>query len=128
MSNLVIHVGPGKCGSSSIQRLFKSRRRPCVQKTRYIKLDKIEILKLNHEIPEESAVTAFTRLLSNNLNGCDVLILSHEFLFRCPYTIKNICKISTDLVSSISIIGYSRRQSDFLVQPITNGDFVSRTG
>lgn len=115
MSNLVIHVGPPKCGSSSIQHFFKSRKRPCVQKTRFIMLDPIQISKLNHEIPEESAVTAFTRLLSNNLNGCDVLILSHEFLFQCPYTIKNICKIATDLVSSIVIIGYNRRKSDFLV-------------
>ena len=115
MSKLVIHVGPGKCGSSSIQGFFKRRKRPCVQKTRFIKLDKTEILKLDHEIPEESAVTAFTRLLSNNLNRCDILILSHELLFECPYAIKNICKISTDLVSSIVIIGYSRRQSDFLV-------------
>ena len=115
MSKLVIHVGPGKCGSSSIQGFFKRRKRPCVQKTRYIKLDPIEISKLNHEIPEESAVTAFTRLLSNNLNRCDVLILSSEFFFKCPSSIKNICKISTDLVSSIVIIGYSRRQSDFLV-------------
>ena len=115
MSKLVIHVGPGKCGSSSIQGFFKRRKRPCVEKTRYIMLDPVEIAKLNHEIPQESAVSAFTRLLSNNLNACDVLILSHELLFRCPYTIKNICKIATDLVSSIVIIGYSRRQSDFLV-------------
>jgi hypothetical protein len=78
-------------------------------------LDPLEISKLNHETPDESAVTEITGLLSKNLNRCDVLILSHELLFQCPYTIKYICKIAADRVSGIVIIGYSRRQSDFLV-------------
>ncbi len=115
MANLIIHVGPGKCGSSSIQHFFETKNQPCVQKTHYIKLNPLEINELNCEKPDSDKLATFTELLLGNLAGCDVLILSHEYLFDCPDTIKNICIAATNLVSEILIIGYSRRQSDFIV-------------
>ncbi|MGK7907111.1 MAG: hypothetical protein AB4040_07775 [Synechococcus sp.] len=115
MARLILHVGPGKCGSSSIQKFFATQKKPCIQNTHFLLLNPLEISKLNCEEPSESIFTNFTELLLDNLIGCDVLILSHEYLFQCPYAVKNICSLAKKLVKEISIIGYSRRQSDFLI-------------
>ena len=125
MLDLVIHVGPAKCGSTSIQNFFSTQGRPCSERTHFVLLDPVQISGLNHEEPDKSRLTAFTELLLSSLNECDVLILSHEFLFQCPYSIKNICSLAANLVSHISIIGYSRRQSDFIVSAYSQWLFRS---
>jgi len=43
MTRLIIHVGPGKCGSSSIQDFFSAQNKPCVEKTAYSLLSAVEI-------------------------------------------------------------------------------------
>jgi hypothetical protein len=115
MSKLVIHIGAPKCGSSSIQNFFETQRRPCIEKTHYVMLDPVQVSQLNLKTPLESSVTAITKLLTSNINKCDVLILSHEFLFQCPYSIERICTIAKDLVSDIVIVGYCRKQSNFMI-------------
>jgi hypothetical protein len=125
MTSLILHIGPPKCGSSSIQQFFASQKRPCVQNTHYIMLDPLEISELNHEEPSESILTTFTQLVVDHRTGCDVLILSHEYLFACRYAIKNICNLAKNLVTNISIIGYSRRQSEFLISAYSQWGFRS---
>lgn len=125
MAKLILHVGPGKCGSSSIQQFFANQKNPCVQSTNYNLLNPREISELNHEFPNKSILATFTEQLLENLNRYDALILSHEYLFSCPYAIKNICCLAKNLVTKISIIGYSRRQSDFLVSAYSQWLFRS---
>jgi len=115
MANLILHVGPGKCGSTSIQGFFATQEKPCVQNTHYILLNPSEIDEMDTEKPSESIVAIFTQLLSDNLIGCDVLLFSHEYLFLCPYSVKNICALAQSLTTKVFIIGYSRRQSDLLI-------------
>jgi hypothetical protein len=57
---------------------------------------------------------SFRRQLSLDLEGCDCLVLSHEFLFQNPHAVKTICFSAMHLAQQITIIGYSRKQSDFL--------------
>jgi hypothetical protein len=125
MAHLILHVGPGKCGSSSIQQFFTTQKNPCVQKVRYLQLDPGKISEINIERPGASIIAVFTRLLSDNLHGCDVLILSREYLFQCPYAVKNICNLARGLATRTSIVGYSRRQSDFLVSAYSQWFFRS---
>lgn len=115
MKKLIIHLGPGKCGSSSIQSFFMSHKRPCVEKLNFTQLEPVIIDELNQEIVDVETITNFSKFLKKNLRSCKTLILSHEYLFSCPDSIKNICNISEGLVSDITIIGYSRRQSGFVV-------------
>ena len=123
MTRLILHVGPPKCGSTSIQQFFATQERPCVQNIHYTLLDPSEISELNREQPGESILRVFTQLLADNLTGCDVLIWSHEYLFECQYAIKNICSLAKNLVTEISIIGYSRRQSEFLISSYSQWGF-----
>ena len=124
MPDLILHVGPGKCGSSSIQGFFASQKNPCLQKTRYKLLNPADISELNHDQPSEKIMTDFTKLVSNNLR-CDALILSHEFLFQCAYAVRNICNLAKNLVNKIVIVGYSRQQSDRLVSAYSQWYFRS---
>ena len=125
MARLILHVGPGKCGSSSIQEFFSTQNRPCIQKTRFRLLDPKLISELNSENPGEPLFDAFSVQLSGDLRGCDCLILSHEFLFQNPHAVKNICFVARDVADKIFIIGYSRRQSDFLVSAYSQWLFRS---
>lgn len=125
MARLILHIGPGKCGSTSIQQFFATQKKPCVQNTRYNLLNPQEILQLNREKPDESILATFAEQLSEKFIGCDALILSHEALFQNPYAVKNICYLAKSLVTKISIIGYSRRQSDFLVSAYSQWLFGS---
>ena len=125
MTELVLHVGPGKCGSSTIQDFFANEKAPCVQKTHFILLNPSEISDLNCEQPSDSLLDAFAERLSKNMTGYDALILSHEFLFQNPYTIKNICYLAEKRNMRVSIIGYCRRQSDFMVSAYSQWLFRS---
>lgn len=60
-------------------------------------------------------VDEFLEQLSHDLEGHGSLILSHECLFQNPYAIRSICRLAKNLTEEIVIIGYSRRQSDFIV-------------
>ena len=115
MSKLILHVGPGKCGSTSIQQFFATLKKPCIQNFHYKLLDPSEITELNCEEPNKSLLTNFTKRLVADFKKHDILILSHEFLSLCPLAIKNICLMAKGLQTDITIIGYSRKQSDYLI-------------
>jgi len=115
MTDLIIHVGPAKCGSTSIQDFFLNHKNPCIQKVIFRIVDERKISALNRAEPTMSAQEYIIRIFKKKAGKCDVLILSNEFLFQCPHAIKSISGIAFDFVSRICIVGYSRRQSDFLI-------------
>lgn len=126
MAKLVLHVGPGKCGSSSIQQFFLTQKNPCIQKICYSLLNPLDISKINCIAPNKAILATLSKQLSEKIIHCDTLILSHEFLFQNPYAIKNICSLAKNQVAQISIIGYSRRQSDFLISAYSQWLFRSQ--
>lgn len=125
MSSLILHVGPGKCGSSSIQQFFATHKHPCVQATSYKLLSPSLITAFNCEEPDAVLLDSFRRQLSRDLEGCDCLVLSHEFLFQNPFAVKSICSSAVRLAQQITIIGYSRKQSDFLLSAYSQWLFRS---
>lgn len=124
MPNLILHVGPAKCGSSSIQKFFAEQKRPCIQRTRYKLLDPADITALNQEDPCKKVNNKMNKIIRAHLR-CDALILSHEYLFQCPLAIRNICNLAKKSVRKISIIGYSRKQSDRMVSAYSQWEFRS---
>lgn len=125
MASLILHVGPAKCGSSSIQHFLADQKKPCIQNTYFTILNQQEIEDLNCENPSADILKTFSQKLLKNLSEFEVIILSNEYLFQCHYAIKNICLLAKNLVPRISIIGYSRRQSDFLVSAYCQWSFRS---
>ena len=122
MKTLIIHIGAPKCGSTSIQDFFETYKNPCTQKTRFVKLNLQMIESLNFKSNIDN--TDFINMLNKNLALNDSLILSHELLFLLPNVIENICSLSSSKVSKITIIGFSRRSSDFIVSLYNGFTFV----
>lgn len=115
MARLIIHVGPAKCGSSSIQHFFSIQNKPCVEKTAYFLLNAIEIHKLENQPDDQQATNYFQEILSKNLVNDNCLILSQEYLFQTPLVVNKICQLARDSTDDISVIGYCRQQSNFLI-------------
>lgn len=113
MKTLIIHLGAPKCGSSSIQEFFKTYKRPCTQKLRFVMLNSTTInrLKSTSKVDNDD----FIILLDKSFEQNDFLILSQEALFLEPLVIRNICDFSSSKVSKIIIIGFCRKSSDFAV-------------
>lgn len=109
MNKLILHIGPGKCGSSSIQEFFIKHKNPCIEQLNFILIDPTKISKYSEEY--------FTKLINTSFKNSSITILSHEFLFQKPYTLKNICYAAKKItnIDEIQIIGYCRKQSDFIV-------------
>src|SRR5690606_3335435 len=107
MKKIILHVGPGKCGSSSIQSFFLTNKKPCKEKVSFILMKIRDINKLNVEQLSED------------------LIVYYEYLFQCPLAVKQLCLLCTKLSIETSIIGYSRRQSDFLISAYAQWMFRS---
>jgi hypothetical protein len=124
MAKLILHVGPGKCGSSSIQKFFAQHKKTCRQKTHFKLLTPKEIEGLSREYPCGNTVDRFAKFLSGN-RRCDAIIVSHESLFHSPLAVRNICNLSRNLMDKKLIVGYSRRQSERFVSAYSQWVFRS---
>jgi hypothetical protein len=125
MAKLVLHVGPGKCGSTSIQSFFSAHSHPCAENMRFRLLDPLKILALRGENADDKAVAEFGAFLDQNLADCDVLVLSQEYLFSSPYALRRICALAKERAARTTIVGYSRRQSEFVVSAFSQWLFSS---
>ncbi|MEN8250742.1 MAG: hypothetical protein ABFS32_17545, partial [Bacteroidota bacterium] len=123
MSKLIFHIGPPKCGSSSIQAFFMEKS-PCKEKVKFIYLNSSIIGHFNkgNLNPEnDTKFNHFIKKLEKALNRYDAVILSNEFFFECHTSIRNISKFSSS--KTIKIVGYSRKQSDFLLSSFSQWEF-----
>ena len=125
MTKLIIHVGPGKCGSSTIQDFFAQNSDTCLQKTSIAIASAVKIHELNDNPLDEKAISYFKNLLDSNLKNKNHFILSQEYLFETPSAIKRICQLAENLVDDILIIGYCRQQSNFFVSQYSQWLFRS---
>ncbi len=125
MKKFILHIGPGKCGSSSIQNFFKVNKNPSSERVRFILLKPKDVLRFNKSELEKSSILEINDLLKINGRNCDILILSRENLYQCPYTISNFFKEALKLFNKNVLIGYSRRQSDFYVSAYSQWFFRS---
>lgn len=110
---LIFHVGPPKCGSTSIQDFFKINKKPCKQRVKFIMLPVQLIKDLNFDEP--IGTQNFIKLFNESIKENDVIILSHEILFVLPKVVDKICMLVSKKVSEITVIGFLRRSSDQIV-------------
>lgn len=117
MNKLILHIGPGKCGSSSIQDFFLKHKNLCNEKVFFTFLNSKKIDEINLDEPTKECSKYFNQLIKTSIKMNSTIILSHEFLFNKPNAIKNICILASKIsdIAEIQIIGYSRKQSDFMV-------------
>lgn len=109
---LIVHVGPGKCGSTSIQ--TELARRGSLFEGRSIELPRPMIRHLD---TDESILDAPPQLLESAsalLADGEVAVVSHEVLFQRRLALRNIVRFLRPMVDEVIVVGYSRRQSGFI--------------
>jgi hypothetical protein len=125
VSRLILHVGPGKCGSSSIQGFFASEAAPCRERTRFALLDPRELFRLECRDTADDASDRLAQQISDASADSDAVILSQEALFKLPGAVASICRLASALGLTTTIVGYSRRQADFIVSAYSQWLFRS---
>ncbi|MEO2267250.1 hypothetical protein V1358_08055 [Pseudoalteromonas sp. YIC-656] len=105
MKQLIIHVGPGKCASSTIQQFYKLYACELVVPTVFRMLPAASVNSSSlHEL----------KALSKRLPPLSNLIVSHESLFKFPELVRAIAQTISPNVERVIVIGYSREQSSFI--------------
>ena len=118
MSRLILHIGPGKCGSTSIQNLFAQHSTPdmgpCAERTFFCHLAPSDFTDLEDGDADGRRLERLDALLNTAKAGGDIAILSHEFLFQTPRAMGLITTRARAVFEDIRIIGYVRPQSALL--------------
>ncbi|MCR5856893.1 hypothetical protein [Mesorhizobium sp. J428] len=110
--SLILHVGPAKCGSSSIQREIAREGSPFHGHSVMLPLALLQQLIEETVVPDAAA-----RLLdiASGLFACgDQVVISHEAMFQRPVALRNIVALLRPVVEDVTVVGYSRRQSGFI--------------
>lgn len=117
MSRIILHIGPGKCGSSSIQSALigGSDTHSKLVNAHFFPPSLFRKLDTPHPTPETIAqVYAFIEN-AQSAGTTKPLLLSHEIMFKLVTALVNLSKIACDLADEVIAIAYVRRQSDFMV-------------
>ena len=127
MSRLIIHVGPGKCGSTSIQNAFASGNAPTLEKTRLHFFAPDEFVDLEEQPVSESRLSKLDALIMKVAKGVNVAIFSHEFLFQTPRAVGIIAKRLRKASDDVRVIGYVRSQSSLLTSTYSQWLFRAKS-
>ena len=122
MSQLIVHVGPPKCGSSSIQNFLE--KEPCEENVCYIKISSKKVDSFILSDFKSNQFSEFIERVNHELNNKKVII-SQEYLFGNTTCIEAICNAVN--TKDIKLIGYSRRQSSYLISAFSQWEFRSHS-
>lgn len=127
MSRLILHVGPGKCGSTTIQNFFAAVQPPIQEATRLHFFAPSEFVDLDHGQATQARLAQLDALITAALNDADVAILSHEFLFQTPQAAGIIAQRMRKVCDDVRVIGYVRSQSSLLLSTYSQWLFRAKT-
>jgi len=126
VTRLILHIGPGKCGSTTIQRLCAASKGAFNQSVGFHFLDPTEFVDLDTGTVSSSRISALDDLIKKTLNDHNVAVISHEFLFQTPQAVGIIIQRMMAACSDVRLIGYARRQSSLLTSTYSQWLFRAR--
>lgn len=117
MPRIILHVGPEKCGSSTIQRAVVGPKAALRDLLSGVMLDPRRVLELDRPCPGPETESAFHALIETHLADRPglPLVLSHEMMFKMVHVLANLSAIARAHAETVIVVAYIRRQSDFLV-------------
>ncbi len=127
MSRFIIHVGPGKCGSTSIQNAFASGNAPTLETTRLHFFAPDEFIDLEEQPVSDTRLSKLDALITQVFEGVDIAILSHEFLFQTPRAVGIIAERLRRVSDDVRVIGYVRSQSSLLISTYSQWLFRAKS-
>ena len=136
MSKMIIHIGPQKCGSTSIQNFLKEIKQFSDQNISYTRFKwknfgGREAWHRRESLPPQTAYQV-TEHLRTCLENNDIVIFSEEGFGNNMLSIRSLCEIASKIFDEVIIIGYARRPSKFLVSyyhqwSFRKGGWIDRT-
>jgi hypothetical protein len=111
MTKIIFHIGPGKCGSTSIQTSL-ALSQAGTARFRNPPLDH-DLLRKRDPMDDRPA-RRFAEALRREAQDCDCLVYSHEYCFQRPSVIEEMVRIATDEGAEVVVVGYSRSPSSFI--------------
>ncbi|WP_144213668.1 hypothetical protein [Shewanella donghaensis] len=122
---VIIHVGPGKCGSFSLQKIFLDASRS--RHLGYIKVAPNTIKAMESNSLETGEVDELFDAIKKLVNSFPLVIISHEFFFQ---NLNAIVKLATNVkqfARSVTVVGFCRPQSAFLASAYSQWIFRDKT-
>lgn len=117
MTRIVLHAGPEKCGSSSIQAAILEPGVALRDHLTGVLLPPAEVLKLDRDHPDPAVEDRFHAFITQAqaARPGKVLVLSHEMMFKMVPALLNLSRIAQAHADEVVVVAHVRRQSDFLV-------------
>ncbi|MEM7599473.1 MAG: hypothetical protein AAF382_17420 [Pseudomonadota bacterium] len=111
MTRIVLHIGPEKCGSTSIQQAMARDGAD----HQFLLLDPYLVIGLDHEEPDPNVIAQLRRQIAALLTDAPgkTLIVSHEMVFKSQDMLREMAAICTAVSQDVRAVMYVRRPSDF---------------
>lgn len=115
---IVLHLGPAKCGTTSIQKPALKGYKSGGTRLSAVPLNPEHLKKkLNDEdadLPTLDQLRSKISMKIKNENP-DVLVLTHESIFTTQNALRHISHLSSEFTNDVCAVAYVRRQSDYMV-------------
>lgn len=128
LKNIVIHVGPEKCGSTSIQQATAKIGKIAGSEIHGILLPPKLVVQLNEPHLSSRIEKEVEDIISKRIKQFPTknLVISHESFFKMPQAVLNMVRISERYCSEVIVTCYIRKQADFLASSFGQWIFRSR--
>ncbi|WP_428928923.1 hypothetical protein [Marinibacterium sp. SX1] len=130
LRRIVLHVGPEKCGSTTIQGALgmdPAAPGPMADRVRGVLLDPYALVFLESDSPAENVVADLHGLIA--AHGRDdsnrLLVLSHEMIFKSPRLLGVLAAIAGEHADEVVALACLRRQSDLVISGFGQWHFRS---
>jgi len=125
---IALHVGPGKCGSTSIQRAIINRDSYFNNNISGIFIKPGVVVRLDNEVAPDDVEKAIDIRIKKKSKEADSenLMISHESFFKMPRAVRNMVKIANKHCGEVVVILYVRKQSELIVSSFGQWIFRDR--
>ncbi|MCV6597010.1 MAG: hypothetical protein OIF40_08015 [Mangrovicoccus sp.] len=114
MGRIILHLGPEKCGSTSVQQALLEPDGPLHHLANTVLLNPYEVHALGQPDPSQDLLQKFHQIIETQKPD-KPLILSHEMVFKSAPILRQLAQIARAHSDDVMAIAYCRKQSDFLV-------------
>ena len=114
MRRIILHIGPEKCGSTSIQAALGADG-PLAGVLTGVVLDPYAVHALGSDPPAPALLDSFRVVIRQAQAAGRPVVLSHEMIFKSLPILTALTRLALEEADEVIAVAYVRPQSDFLV-------------
>ena len=124
MRRIILHIGPEKCGSTSIQAALGADG-PLAGVLTGVVLDPYAVHALGSDPPAPALLDSFRTVIRQAQAAGRPVVLSHEMIFKSLPILTALTRLAQKEADEVIAVAYVRPQSDFLVSAFGQWHFRS---